>query len=264
MHSEEVGNIFKDGHQIGIHTWTHHPMTSLTNLEIVAELKYTEALIYKITGVVPTYYRPPYGDMDDRVRAIATALGYKAALWTSEPVRNSMDTAVAKDEAGRATVVNDVRKWFIDQPGFISLQHDISNFTSDVAMSILREIADAGTKFPLKIMPIGTCVKDQKWYSNQGSNGEIHKDSDPPYANQCFTKDGRLATIIFMNFMAGVMIIVFSGTIYMMHHGRGKVEVYEEEVEWELPSFWSEVLESPSTDIEQAAMSEVSLESGGG
>ncbi|RKO92976.1 hypothetical protein BDK51DRAFT_13140, partial [Blyttiomyces helicus] len=58
------------GHEIGVHTWTHHPMTSLTNQQIVAEIKYTEAQIYNATGVVPNLFRPPYGDIDDRVRAI--------------------------------------------------------------------------------------------------------------------------------------------------------------------------------------------------
>ena len=54
------------GHQLGSHTWSHHPLTSLSNAQIVAELKYTEAIIYQQTGMITNYFRPPYGDVDDR------------------------------------------------------------------------------------------------------------------------------------------------------------------------------------------------------
>jgi peptidoglycan/xylan/chitin deacetylase (PgdA/CDA1 family) len=75
---------FDAGHGIAIHTWTHHPLTSLTNEQVIAELLYTEAFIYKTIGKAPRQYRPPYGDVDDRTRAIASALGFTAALWSHE------------------------------------------------------------------------------------------------------------------------------------------------------------------------------------
>lgn len=36
-------------------------MTSLTNEQIVAELKWTEKAIYDTIGVTPIYWRPPFG-----------------------------------------------------------------------------------------------------------------------------------------------------------------------------------------------------------
>ncbi|KAJ1558740.1 chitin deacetylase, partial [Nowakowskiella sp. JEL0078] len=41
------------GHQVGSHTWSHRPLTSLTNEQIVAEIKYTEAAIFREIGKVP-------------------------------------------------------------------------------------------------------------------------------------------------------------------------------------------------------------------
>jgi peptidoglycan/xylan/chitin deacetylase (PgdA/CDA1 family) len=32
-------------------------------------------------GVTPTCWRPPFGDIDDRIRAIAAALGLQSILW---------------------------------------------------------------------------------------------------------------------------------------------------------------------------------------
>jgi hypothetical protein len=61
-------------HHVGHHSWSHHPFTTLTNAQIVAEMMYTAAIIYNNTGLNPRYFRPPYGDIDDRVRAIVNGM----------------------------------------------------------------------------------------------------------------------------------------------------------------------------------------------
>ena len=35
-------------------------------------------------GVTPTYFRPPYGDIDDRIRAIVHDLRLRVILWQSD------------------------------------------------------------------------------------------------------------------------------------------------------------------------------------
>lgn len=175
---DEVLKTVQDGHQIAVHTWTHHPLTSLTNEQIVAEIKFTEAAIYKAIGKVPTYFRPPYGDADDRVRAIVNALGYRMIMWTSVPDRDTHDTGVITP-ADKALVLNTVKGWKTTQPGFISLEHDVSAVTADIAVSILKDLKDTGTANPLKAMPVGTCLGDSNWYSegNQNPNNPNNPDS---------------------------------------------------------------------------------------
>jgi hypothetical protein len=34
--------------------------------------------------VTPNTFRPPYGDIDDRVRAIALAMGLQPIIWTRD------------------------------------------------------------------------------------------------------------------------------------------------------------------------------------
>lgn len=75
---------YQDGHQIVIQGWSHRPMTSLTNDQIVAELKWTEKAIFQTIGVTPRYWRPPFGDVDNRVRNIAKQLGYTVLTWSQE------------------------------------------------------------------------------------------------------------------------------------------------------------------------------------
>ncbi|KAJ3249605.1 chitin deacetylase, partial [Borealophlyctis nickersoniae] len=60
---DELVNVEKDGNEIGVHTWTHSPLTSLTNQQIVGEIKYTESIIYQRIQKLPTLFRPPYGDV---------------------------------------------------------------------------------------------------------------------------------------------------------------------------------------------------------
>ncbi|CAJ0841241.1 4776_t:CDS:10, partial [Entrophospora sp. SA101] len=80
-HPDVLLRASKEGHQIGIHTWSHTSLTTQTNEVIIAELKWTEKIIKEITGLTPKYMRPPRGDYDDRVRNIAKQLGYKSVIW---------------------------------------------------------------------------------------------------------------------------------------------------------------------------------------
>ena len=71
----------------------------MTNEQVVAELGWTRKAIQAVLGVTPTTMRPPFGDIgmkrrvslrapglitstDNRVRAIANAMGLKPIIWT--------------------------------------------------------------------------------------------------------------------------------------------------------------------------------------
>lgn len=59
------------GDDIAVHTWTHPYMTTLSNEQVVAEIGWTMQIIHDSTGGrLPRFWRPPYGDSDNRVRAI--------------------------------------------------------------------------------------------------------------------------------------------------------------------------------------------------
>ncbi|KAF8931646.1 chitin deacetylase [Haplosporangium gracile] len=155
---------YNAGHQIAIHTWSHPSMTSLSNEQIVAELKWTEKAIVSVIGVTPIYWRPPYGDVDNRVRAIATQLGYKTSIWT-----DGFDTNDWNIPAGTATpqsVVATFQTWMAKIPtmpnGFIVLEHDL--FPAEVNVSIDGILPIAYADKSLKMMPIARCMGDAKPY----------------------------------------------------------------------------------------------------
>lgn len=79
-------------HQIAVHTWSHPAMTTVSTEGIIAELGWSKKIIKDILGVTPIYWRPPYGDIDDRVRAIAKAMGLEAVMWTRISPTATFDT----------------------------------------------------------------------------------------------------------------------------------------------------------------------------
>lgn len=79
-------------HQIAVHTWSHPQMTTLTNDEIIAELGWSKKIIKDVLGVTPSYWRPPFGDVDNRVRAIAKAMNLATVIWTRLDAAHTFDT----------------------------------------------------------------------------------------------------------------------------------------------------------------------------
>jgi len=71
------------GGHIAVHTWSHQYMTSMSNEDVLSELGWTMQLISDLNGGrIPRYWRPPFGDVDNRVRAIAKGVfGLETVVW---------------------------------------------------------------------------------------------------------------------------------------------------------------------------------------
>lgn len=69
--------------QIGNHTRTHSNLLNLSDAEIQKDLLDNNALIGNLFGVDSRpYFRPPFGNYDDRVAAAAASVGYTVpVLW---------------------------------------------------------------------------------------------------------------------------------------------------------------------------------------
>ncbi|KAF7770372.1 CAZyme family CE4 [Agaricus bisporus var. burnettii] len=152
------------GHEISVHTWSHRPLTSLSNEQIVAELGWTRKAIRRMIGVSPTTMRPPFGDIDDRVRAISLAMGMVPLLWTRTPSGGVFDTNDWKVAAGEVTGLQSFQTFenifnnasALDN-GFIVLQHDVHEITVDMAVGYTLDAAlNHNPKFTLKA--IGQCT----------------------------------------------------------------------------------------------------------
>ncbi|KAI0769244.1 carbohydrate esterase family 4 protein [Irpex lacteus] len=157
---------YMSGHEIGCHTWAHSPMTSLTNEQVVAELGWSREAIRRILGVTPRFWRPPYGDVDDRVRAIATAMGLTTSIWTATPTGGKFDTNDWQVAGGNENGIQQYSNFqnilgnaSVLDTGFIVLQHDLFEITVDLAVGYTINSAlthnPPFTGFQLK--PVGEC-----------------------------------------------------------------------------------------------------------
>ncbi|ORY28788.1 hypothetical protein BCR39DRAFT_467925 [Naematelia encephala] len=157
---EMVQAEYASGHQLSVHTWSHPALTTLSNEEIVAELGWTKKVIYDTIGVTPNTMRPPYGDIDDRVRAICAQMGLTPILWTGIEVNNTdtnFDTTDWNIPGGKATGESALGKFeeilntyvpMLDT-GFIVLAHDLYQQTVDLAVGYVLPMAIQSGKFKL-------------------------------------------------------------------------------------------------------------------
>lgn len=150
------------GHEVGVHTWSHHPLTAMTNEQVVAELGWSRKAIKDVLGVTPTSMRPPYGDIDNRVRAIAMAMGMEVNLWTRFN-GFSFDTFDWKVAGGTVTAPDQLAQFesilgnatLMDR-GFVVLEHDLFEITIDLAAGYTLPAALSHNP-PFTLKRVGEC-----------------------------------------------------------------------------------------------------------
>ena len=81
-------------------------------------------------------------------------------MWTTAPQRDSQDA----DGVTAEVALTNIKSWFVAQPGFISLQHDISTLSTTIAIKALAAIKAIGPSFPLKVKTIPQCLSDSNGY----------------------------------------------------------------------------------------------------
>ena len=83
-HASAIRPLVESGQvQVANHTQSHPSLTAVSDDRIRSELGRCGDFIASTYGVdAAPYYRPPYGNIDDRVHAVAAAAGYRqAVLW---------------------------------------------------------------------------------------------------------------------------------------------------------------------------------------
>jgi peptidoglycan/xylan/chitin deacetylase (PgdA/CDA1 family) len=73
--------VARAGFAIGNHTWSHPKLTRLSNRVIRSEIRRTARELRSLGIPASTLMRPPYGDINARVRADMDDLGLVPVLW---------------------------------------------------------------------------------------------------------------------------------------------------------------------------------------
>lgn len=129
--------IIQRGHDVASHTWSHAHLPSLSNEKIIAQLQWSIWAMNATGNHIPRYFRPPFGGMDNRVRAIARQFGLQAVLWDRDSFDWQLLTPNPKTEED---ILKDVCLWKKHDGRGIILEHDTTKQTTDLAIKIERII----------------------------------------------------------------------------------------------------------------------------
>ncbi|CAE6473958.1 unnamed protein product [Rhizoctonia solani] len=136
---------FTNGDDLAVHTWTHPYMTTLSNEIVMAELAWTMQAISDISGGrVPRFWRPPYGDSDNRVRAIAKLLGLTTVIWNDDTNDWAITENPPTQTVSGATSV--LKKAYAGpkSPGLCILEHELSTQSVNIFIDNFPLIAQNG------------------------------------------------------------------------------------------------------------------------
>ena len=125
---------FRMNNEIICHAWDHLDLTKLSGSEIKKQIFDTVAEIAKITGTVSLMLRPPYGNVNKKVKKIARKLGLAIVNWSLDP--NDWKTRNA--EAVYTYIMSNLKD------GDIVLCHDIYDSTTWAMSHIIPELIDQG------------------------------------------------------------------------------------------------------------------------
>lgn len=129
--------IYESGSELVGHSWSHPYLTKLSVDGIKAQLNDTNALIEEITGSPSSFYRPPYGGVNKRVRSVSEELEMSLLMWSVDP----QDWRTRDAES----IYNHVLEYVTD--GSIILCHDLYESTYEAMEMLIPELLEQGYRF---------------------------------------------------------------------------------------------------------------------
>ena len=135
--------IFDEGHEIGIHGYSHKSMKVMSRRDIAAELADTQALLPQ--GCRVRFVRPPGGFCTDALRQVAEVRNLSILSWSVDPRDWEIKDAAAIEAAVLKTI----------QDGDIVLLHDMSSSSVKAAL----DIADALVKDGFELVTVSELAR---------------------------------------------------------------------------------------------------------
>jgi peptidoglycan/xylan/chitin deacetylase (PgdA/CDA1 family) len=132
-----ISKLAQAGMEIGNHSFSHPNLARATEALIREELLRTSACVVNITGTPPRWFRPPGGNLSDRVTRVAASLGMQACMWTV----NGEHKELQGRNALVAQVLSQVR------PGAVILLHNGRQPTVAALPVLIAELRRRGYRF---------------------------------------------------------------------------------------------------------------------
>lgn len=107
-----------EGHEVGMHSWSHPSFTKLSKQAMRTEMQKTEEAIRNATGITPKIFRPPYGAYNPTViktTNIPIIMWSVDSLdWKNRNVQKNLKTALSEVYDGSIILFHDIHKESVD------------------------------------------------------------------------------------------------------------------------------------------------------
>lgn len=132
----ELGEqIYEQGHEIGLHGYSHKDMAKMSEKELHLELERTLALLPR--DCTPVLLRPPGGSESKLISKVAQQMGLSLLSWSVDP----RDWALHDAGTVETAVLSKVRS------GDVVLMHDLSDSSVEAALAIVDKLRAQGFRF---------------------------------------------------------------------------------------------------------------------
>jgi peptidoglycan-N-acetylglucosamine deacetylase len=84
MYPDIARSIVNEGHQIGNHSWDHQDLRLMTDEALDRQFRSTNEIIEQVTGVRPSFARPPYGSTNAKVQSAMSRNGLREVIWSQD------------------------------------------------------------------------------------------------------------------------------------------------------------------------------------
>lgn len=137
QYPETAASIAADGHELGLHGYSHRSMKTMDADTLQRELDATRTLIQTQAGVSPTLLRPPGGCCGGNLAAVSAQNGLPIITWSVDP-QDWADHSCA--HISRCILEN-------VKDGDIVLLHDMWDASVDAALEVVDALTQQGFAF---------------------------------------------------------------------------------------------------------------------
>lgn len=131
---EMLKQIAAAGHEIGNHSYSHANFFNLSLNGVLNEVNNTQTIVKNLTGVTPSYVRPPYGNYN---QTISSSIGLGIAMWNVD----SLDWKLKNGGAAYQQVMSTLKV----NP--VILFHDIHESSADAIELLVPNLISQGYTF---------------------------------------------------------------------------------------------------------------------
>ncbi|EWC44274.1 hypothetical protein DRE_01100 [Drechslerella stenobrocha 248] len=157
-----IRRMYREGHQIASHTWTHPDLQSLSESNRRNEMYRLELALSRILGFFPAYMRPPYSSCGDQCHATMLALGYRVIYFDldTDDYNHALPDQIHDSVVIATQGIEAVKP---RSGSILSIAHDVHPLSvSNLTVAMLRVIKENG----FKTVTVGECLGDPEshWY----------------------------------------------------------------------------------------------------